>query len=91
MFFLKLRKGGLTPYLMILAHSAAYTLLGLALLFPWIGILFAPLSPIGSPYLLFTVWMSNGYYLALGLTIIFVALNIYFLIGKRKIAAALGV
>jgi hypothetical protein len=90
-FFLKVRGVGAIPYRMIVIHSAVYVFLGATLLLPWIGILLAPLTPIGSLYLLFIMSVKNGYYYAVGLTAVFVALNIYFLARKQRIASALGV
>lgn len=74
---LKIHKYGYISRKVVLVHSFACLLIGLALCTPWIGMFLAPLSPIGSLYLSSILLFENGYYISLGIALIFVILNIY--------------
>ena len=74
--FWKLKKGSILPRLMIW-HGAIFSLLGVAMCIPWAGYFFAPFSPISLLYLASIIWVQDGYYLSLIITVMFIVFNLY--------------
>jgi len=62
---------------LMLWHGVLYGLLGIAMCLPWGGYFLAPFSPVGLLYLGSILWSSPGYFLSLGVAIMFIASNLY--------------
>jgi len=58
-------------------HGAIFSLLGVAMCIPWAGYFFAPFSPISLLYLASIIWVQDGYYLSLIITVMFIVFNLY--------------
>lgn len=76
LIFWKIRNGIFLPRLMV-SHGVLYGLLGIAMCLPWGGYFLAPFSPIGLLYLGSILWSPSGYFLSLGIAIVFIASNLY--------------
>lgn len=74
--FWKTTSGAVPPRLMVW-HGILYSIVGIAMCIPWGGYFFAPFSPVGSLFLGSMLWVPSGYFLSLGVAILFIAFNLY--------------
>ncbi len=72
----KTKKGISLPRLMVW-HGVLYSLLGVAMCIPWAGYFLAPFSAVGLLYLTSIIWIQDGYYLSLAITVMFIAFNLH--------------
>lgn len=65
-------------------HSAVFSLLGVGILLPWLGLFAAALTPISPVYIGAILWLPDGYYVGSVAALLFVSLNLA--IGKGALA-----
>ena len=65
-------------------HSAVFSLLGLAILLPWLGLFAAALTPISPVYIGALLWLPAGYYAGSLAALVFIGVNLA--LGKGALA-----
>lgn len=74
--YLQLRSDRRSSVRLVLVLSVAFAALGLLTLAPWVGMFAALLTPISVLYFAAILWMPQGFFVAMAVTVVFIILSV---------------